>query len=180
MTDQLKVCTRCHEAKLFTEYGKQTSKKDGLCPHCKVCQRIRHKQWECPAPTESRKQSMRAAGNRYRQKNKARQKIRSAEYYKKHPEIAFIGNHTARAKKYGCDGKFTFAEWQALCAKFGNKCASCGASEKLVVDHVIPLILKGANTIDNIQPLCAKCNRKKYNKTTDYRPRKPAGEEDTK
>ena len=37
------------------------------------------------------------------------------------------------------------------------------------MDHVVPLKLGGANTVDNVQPLCGSCNCKKHLKIIDYR-----------
>lgn len=76
-----------------------------------------------------------------------------------------------RNRKRGAGGRFTPAEWAALCARFGNVCLACGAPGPLTADHVLPLLLGGANTIDNIQPLCQSCNSRKGTSTTDYRPK---------
>jgi len=45
-----------------------------------------------------------------------------------------------------------------------NACAICGATERLEVDHIIPLSLGGSNDIDNLQILCKVCNIQKGNK----------------
>ena len=77
-----------------------------------------------------------------------------------------------RAQKYESSGVYTVKEWEELKEKYGNKCLRCGAKEgkaQIVADHVIPLSIKGLNTIDNLQPLCFSCNSKKYTKSTDYR-----------
>lgn len=43
----------------------------------------------------------------------------------------------------------------------GGRCAACGADELLQFDHVIPVALGGASTPENLQLLCAPCNRAK-------------------
>ena len=45
--------------------------------------------------------------------------------------------------------------------KYNNKCAQCGSSEKLEIDHIIPIARGGSNETTNLQILCRKCNRKK-------------------
>lgn len=48
-------------------------------------------------------------------------------------------------------------------------CLCCGSSEKLSIDHVIPVNKGGENTIENLQTLCLSCNSRKSDKIIDYR-----------
>ena len=43
-------------------------------------------------------------------------------------------------------------------------CAVCGSSENLEFDHVIPYSKGGATSLGNLQILCSRCNKKKFNK----------------
>ncbi len=45
----------------------------------------------------------------------------------------------------------------------GGKCVKCGATDYLEYDHIIPFSKGGANTANNIQLLCRKCNMSKGN-----------------
>ena len=76
-----------------------------------------------------------------------------------------------RALAFGYEGEhFTLEEWLALAEHYGHRCLRCGSPGRITVDHVIPLSLGGANTIDNIQPLCEPCNSRKADTIADYRP----------
>lgn len=43
----------------------------------------------------------------------------------------------------------------------GRRCATCGATEQLELDHRIPLSRGGDNHWRNLQWLCRRCNRRK-------------------
>jgi 5-methylcytosine-specific restriction endonuclease McrA len=49
----------------------------------------------------------------------------------------------------------------AVAARDGGKCRKCGSAEDLQYDHVIPWSRGGANTVNNVQLLCGRCNRRK-------------------
>jgi hypothetical protein len=50
---------------------------------------------------------------------------------------------------------------RAVFERDGGKCAQCGSSFDLQYDHVIPVALGGASTVENLQLLCGACNREK-------------------
>jgi 5-methylcytosine-specific restriction endonuclease McrA len=50
---------------------------------------------------------------------------------------------------------------RAVWERDGGACVACGAAFDLQYDHVIPFSLGGASTVENLQILCAGCNRAK-------------------
>jgi tetratricopeptide (TPR) repeat protein len=51
---------------------------------------------------------------------------------------------------------------KAVWKRDGGKCVNCGSEIDLEYDHIIPVAKGGSSTIQNIQILCKKCNRKKH------------------
>lgn len=79
-----------------------------------------------------------------------------------------IVKDTRQGKLRQNGGKHTDQEWLDLCASYGDKCAACGKRRPLTKDHIVPVIKGGADSIDNIQPLCRACNSSKGTKTIKY------------
>jgi HNH endonuclease len=50
---------------------------------------------------------------------------------------------------------------RAVFRRDGGRCTDCGSDELLQFDHVIPVALGGASSPENLQLLCAPCNRDK-------------------
>lgn len=50
---------------------------------------------------------------------------------------------------------------QRLFDKAGNRCADCGTTERLTIDHILPLSRGGSNSPSNLQVLCSDCNASK-------------------
>jgi len=69
-------------------------------------------------------------------------------------------------------GTHTPAQWRALVKKCLGQCVCCrGVLKWASPDHVVPIALGGSDGIDNLQPLCTLCNRRKKDKHIDYRER---------
>jgi len=43
----------------------------------------------------------------------------------------------------------------------GGSCVECGGAFDLQYDHILPVAHGGATTLQNLQLLCADCNRRK-------------------
>ena len=69
-------------------------------------------------------------------------------------------------------GTHTQAEWMALRDVCFNRCVKCkdAGDWNLVKDHILPIYAGGSDAIDNIQPLCQRCNNAKSAGPVDYRP----------
>lgn len=124
---------------------------------------------------ERRQQNLehyREIGRRSRDKHAEERNAYQRDYGKANRDKLTLFTNTRRARKLSAKGSHTDQEWQALKAFYDFKCLCCGKREpdiRLTRDHVIPLTIGGSDSIDNVQPLCARCNSKKNNKHIDYR-----------
>ncbi len=50
---------------------------------------------------------------------------------------------------------------RAVIERDGRRCVQCGATEDLQFDHILPVALGGATSVENLQILCGDCNRAK-------------------
>lgn len=72
-----------------------------------------------------------------------------------------------RIRKMQASGHHSKQEWENLKKNYANMCLCCKKFEpeiKLSEDHILPLSLGGSDSIENIQPLCLTCNKKKGTK----------------
>jgi 5-methylcytosine-specific restriction endonuclease McrA len=50
---------------------------------------------------------------------------------------------------------------RAVFERDGGRCVDCGGNFDIQYDHLIPFSMGGASTAENLQILCADCNREK-------------------
>jgi 5-methylcytosine-specific restriction endonuclease McrA len=102
------------------------------------------------------------------------------EYHKKyreeHLEYRAYKQLERRARKLEAEGSHTLGEWELLKKQYGYRCPCCnklepfdGKFKSLTEDHIIPLSKGGSDLIENIQPLCQRCNASKHTKIIKYK-----------
>lgn len=69
------------------------------------------------------------------------------------------------------EGRHTRAEWEAMKARFLYRCVRClDAGVEITKDHILPVYAEGGHDgIENIQPLCRRCNSAKGPEDVDWR-----------
>ena len=80
---------------------------------------------------------------------------------------AYVRAATIKRRRAAGGQSFSAVEWLALLAHHNGSCAYCGSKVLIEIDHRIPLIRGGSNTIENILPACRRCNRRKNQKTEE-------------
>lgn len=89
------------------------------------------------------------------------------------------------SKKFAEDGKpkkrhrrvetgYTSKEaWALLCRMYDYTCPACGRREpdiKLTRDHIVAVAQGGSSFVENLQPLCERCNEEKGQRQIYYPP----------
>lgn len=73
-----------------------------------------------------------------------------------------------RAREYGRPGVLGIELVRYVFMR-DKRCLACHTDRRLTLDHIHPLATGGANSVDNLQVLCAECNTTKGTHTRDYR-----------
>jgi 5-methylcytosine-specific restriction endonuclease McrA len=83
-----------------------------------------------------------------------------------------------RARLAGSGGTYATEEWDRLLEQY-ERCPGClrrwadipplASGVVVTVDHIVPISLGGANSVENLQPLCYSCNSRKGARPTSQR-----------
>ena len=157
----LKICADCKEEKPYSEFHRDSSKKDGLRLYCKDCMCIRHRKWYVGKGVAGRH---REGCRQYYLKNAEVQHERSRHWAEVNPEVNRTShkrsNDKRRAKLASVDFDSSI-NLVDLRIRDRNTCGICSESvheELCSVDHIIPISRGGPHTWDNVQLAHIKCN----------------------
>ena len=120
-------------------------------------------------PAEVRRRRERERTRRRYVSDPAAWLARQKDWRQRNPEKAHAyvrRSHSKRRDASKADS-FTTAEWLALLEQHAGRWAYCGSNVQIEIDHRVPLIRGGSNTIENILPACRSCNRRKNRRTEE-------------
>ena len=188
---ETKRCTHCLEDKSVNSFYVKVRKSGKLHPyaHCKRCHDTLTRAWRVAnrqkaldwkrANYDPGRQAVYSA--RYAKRHPELLKERNRQNRLKYPEMirqlkaawrkanpdsnrAYCNNR--RVRKLANGGRLTATQIKDLFQRQNGKCLACRKSicNGYHVDHVVPIFLGGANSIENIQLLCSVCNMKKGSK----------------
>lgn len=163
-----KVCSKCKEQKITTEFYKGNRYADGLQSYCKSCSSAASLGYSRTLEGKLAKQLYegstkgkvvrRQINNKYRSSDHGRQKIN--EYKRKQHQIdKQWNNFRRRCRKYGAQPEL----YQLIMVR-DRCCQYCWIHEDLTIDHIVPISKGGKSIEDNLQVLCRSCNASKGNR----------------
>lgn len=173
-------CSVCKKEKDSVLFYKSKTNKNGVSSRCIVCTKLVAKEWK----NKNREKVLIRRREIYQQ-DKEKIELQNRAWELRNPEKVYLTRkiwkqnnkercrqykYTRRAREHKNGGRITSKEIKSLFEFYKYKCLSCGKKDKnITLDHVIPLALRGENSILNAQPLCLSCNDKKGIKIIDYR-----------
>jgi 5-methylcytosine-specific restriction endonuclease McrA len=156
----VKKCPKCQNSYDYSSFTRDKSRKDGFSCYCKPCEKAKLADYYVK---NTSKINARNIANHYANREQALQ--RGKRWRKNNPDYA---KNSAQIKaqvrkrdawKMG-NGifKVTKKELQRL---YNSPCAYCGSTNKIEIDHVIPLVKGGTHSIGNLTSACRTCNASK-------------------
>lgn len=110
-------------------------------------------------------EKVKASSVKTREKYREKYNALSAAWSRAHPESRRVNEANRRARKRNAPGRFTIAEFEAICDGQLNRCFDCGCKPpKLTVGHMVPLIRGGSNFPSNIVGQCVSCNARQHDR----------------
>lgn len=159
-----KICYRCRLNKRLTDFPLARNAAAGRQSWCRVCFTTYGKE---------KRVKINARRKAWREKNKAREKLKDQKYYQDHKGDFLERLRTWRSRNrvkasvlcrnrqcrlQDAVGDFTAEQWERKKLEFANCCAYCGEEKKLTIHHLIPLAKGGHNFIEDVVPACQSCN----------------------
>jgi len=156
-------CTTCHDVKLVSEFHRHAGQLGGICSTCKICAHERRVAWYRKNTTRAR-----AGARAWALEHPAQTQQRVREWSRRWPErrreIVRKSSRKRRAQKKAVYEVFTTAMERFVFQFWNHRCAVCGGTKTLCIDHWRPLSSGYGLTMTNAVLLCCSCNSKKHAK----------------
>lgn len=190
--EESKPCSRCKQIKLFTEFNKQTKAADGRQSKCRQCEvevrrdyYLRNKDREIARVSKWHKTTEKGKANRLIHGNKSGIPRKPAKPRAYVPVAEQSEKTRIRLQAKGAKSRmkrranFRDAEKKLITNSdlkrlLRQPCIYCGSSQRISIDHIIPLARGGRHSIGNLAPACFDCNtRKSARLITEWQLNKP-------
>lgn len=161
-----KLCPECNKTKPRSEYApRKNHGNNGIQNICKPCVKIRNKKYY-----EANREKSIAYAAAWKLANPEWAKKQQTDWKAKNWDRKKELDHRRRTRKQN-NGVFVISPKDMK--KLSGPCAYCGSTDKITMDHVIPISRGGTHGIGNLVPCCNKCNTVKNARTlTEWRFRK--------
>jgi 5-methylcytosine-specific restriction endonuclease McrA len=157
---QIRTCIACKEIKPFSFFYKNIRTSTGVGNVCKECIReiSRKRYLEKGAIMRAQMAAQRANSYEHRIaiERKSREKNKE-KYRQKKNEREAIRRKAILQSKYVVSKK-------EISSFYRKPCFNCGSTNRLTIDHIIPLSRGGTHSIGNLMTLCSQCNFSKGNR----------------
>lgn len=184
-----KGCTKCGVDKPLDDFPRSPQCTDGRAGDCRQCRSEYRREWGRKNRERSRlvnrawyeenRERRLAAGAQWYRENSERSRANAAawraanpdtwrsysrKWAKENPERAAEGAQRYRARRRGSTTlALSVDDLNDVLAS--GACLACGATERLTVEHLIPLARGGQHARGNLALLCLSCNSSKGSDT---------------
>lgn len=147
--------------------------------YCIECARVRSREWyyknrdseisRCSAYNRRNPHVPANSMARLRKKDPEHYKKYADEWKMKNKERLRVADNKKRLNRNYSkkNGTLTNSEWLKILSNQAGKCYYCGSTDRITMDHVIPLCRGGGHHASNIVAACKSCNSSKWKHTVE-------------
>ncbi len=177
-----KWCSECNSIKLLSDFHRNGTKIRSKCRKCEIArtsvlqkenkvrvnQLNKQRQQVKYATSKDFKQSRDTSTYKWRSNNREAYNQAISRYkrerYRTDEAYRLTCLNYSHNRRTNIEGTLTDQDWQECLEYFDTKCAYCGSTEQLTMDHVDPVSKGGTHTVTNIVCACKSCNSSKGTK----------------
>lgn len=170
-----RVCKTVYIAEDDAYFNKKYKGKYGLTTICKECFKKQSKEYYLNN-TEGIKKRV----TQYYLDNIDKKKAYSSKWHsvydrtEKGKDVKNAAWERRRALEHNLANDYTTEQWEQCKSDFNSTCAYCGKTEKLTIEHFVPVSKLGELTGNNVLPVCSHCNSSKGNRKFElWYPKQP-------